>query len=106
MTTQPPITAQGQALKNAAVITSLKACDGWKWFQEDAAKTMEAIAADVLNTLPLEGDMTAIRLKIAAYRAIKKTIFTDLQQMADGASAIMAKVAGDDLPEDHVSILP
>lgn len=106
MTTAPPITAAGQALQNAAVVVSLKACEGWGWFQADAAKTLDAIVADVLETMPIDGDMTAIRLKIAEFRALKKVVFTDIEQMSEGAASVMNAVAGDDLPENHTAILP
>lgn len=106
MITAQPITAAGQALKNAAVVVSLNACEGWKWFQKDAADTLAAMSIDVLETMPIDGDLMELRLKIAAYRALKKTIFTEVEQMAEGAASIMAKVAGDDLPEGHTTILP
>ncbi len=102
MITAPPITAQGQALKNAAVVVSLKRCHGWQWFQADAQGKLAALAADILETMPLDGDMMAIRLKIARYRAIKGALFTDIEMMEQGAATVMAQVIGTDLPEDHL----
>jgi hypothetical protein len=102
LSTQPPITAQGQALKNAAVVVSLKRCHGWQWFQDDASNTLQTLADDILDTMPLDGDMMAIRLKIANYRAIKLTAFTRIEQMAAGAESVMAAAAGEDMPENHL----